>query len=113
MKGTHLGEFQEIVLLTILVLDDDAYGVTIKREINEKMKRNISRGALHTALSRLEDKGFINSEQGKSSPERGGLPKRYYSVTNKGIAALHEARELREQLWNQIPKIKLQLPYAG
>ena len=113
MKGTHLGEFQEIVLLTILVLDDDAYGVTIKREINEKVNRNISRGALHTALTRLEEKGFITSERGEGNPDRGGHPKRYYTVTNKGIEALREARELREQLWNQIPKLRLQQPYAG
>jgi DNA-binding PadR family transcriptional regulator len=113
MKGTHLGEFQEIVLLTILVLDDDAYGVTIRQEINQRVKRDISRGALHTALSRLEEKGFISSKQGEASPERGGLPRRYYTVTNKGVAALQEARELRDQLWSQIPKLKLQHPFAG
>lgn len=110
MKGTHLGEFQEIVLLTIMVLDDNAYGVTIKREINEKMDRSISRGALHTALTRLEDKGFISSERGETNPDRGGHPKRYYTVTNKGIEALREAKELREQLWNRIPQLRLQNP---
>lgn len=94
-------------MLTIMVLDDQAYGVSIKQEINEKMNRSISRGALHTALSRLEEKGFIQSRQGETSPERGGHPKRYYTVTNKGIEALQEARELREQLWAQIPKLKL------
>ncbi len=113
MKGTHLGEFQEIVLLTILVLDDDAYGVTIKREINQRVKRSISRGALHTALTRLEEKGFITSKQGETNPERGGRPKRYYTVSNRGIEALQEAKELRDQLWNQIPKLKLQQPYTG
>lgn len=113
MKGTHLGEFQEIVLLTILVLDDDAYGVTIKREINQRVKRSISRGALHTALTRLEEKGFISSKQGEANPERGGRPKRYYTVSNRGIEALQEAKELRDQLWSQIPKLKLQQPYTG
>ncbi|GAB5523327.1 MAG: hypothetical protein Roseis2KO_11990 [Roseivirga sp.] len=113
MKGTHLGEFQEIVLLTILVLDDDAYGVTIKREINQRVKRSISRGALHTALTRLEEKGFISSKQGEGNPERGGRPKRYYSVSNRGIEALKEAKALRDQLWSQIPKLKLQAPYTG
>ncbi len=113
MKGTHLGEFQEIVLLTILVLDDDAYGVTIKREINQRVKRSISRGALHTALTRLEEKGFISSKQGEANPERGGRPKRYYTVSNRGIEALQEAKELRDQLWSQIPKLKLQQPYIG
>ena len=108
MKGTHLGEFQEIVLLTIMVLDEQAYGVSIKQEINEKTNRNISRGALHTALSRLEEKGFIRSKQGEASPERGGHPRRFYNVTSKGIEALQEARALREQLWNKIPKLKWQ-----
>lgn len=113
MKGTHLGEFQEIVLLTILVLDDDAYGVTIKREINQRVKRSISRGALHTALTRLEEKGFITSKQGEGNPERGGRPKRYYTVSNRGIEALKEAKELRDQLWSQIPNLKLHPPYTS
>lgn len=108
MKGTHLGEFQEIVLLTILVLDDDAYGVSIKREINQKVKRSISRGALHTALTRLEEKGFISSQQGTGSPERGGHPKRYYTVSNRGMEALKEAKELRDELWSQVPEFRLQ-----
>ena len=107
MKGSHLGEFQEVVLLVILSLDDNAYGVTIKQEIAAKVNRSISRGALHTALTRLEEKGFITSEQGESNPDRGGRKKRYYSVTNKGIAALHDAKSIRDQLWNQIPRLKL------
>ena len=59
MKGTNLGEFQEIVMLSVVILNDNAYGVTIQEEINDRMKRIISRGALHTALTRLEEKGFI------------------------------------------------------
>lgn len=107
MKGTHLGEFQEVVLLIILSLDDNAYGVTIKQEIVEKVNRGISRGALHTALTRLEEKGFITSEQGEANEDRGGRRKRYYTVTNSGISALHGARAVREDLWSQIPKLKL------
>lgn len=113
MKGTHLGEFQEVVLLTILVLDDDAYGVTIKREINQHAKRSISRGALHTALTRLEEKGFITSKQGEGNPERGGRPKRYYLVSNRGMEALQEAKELRDELWSKISKLRVQQPYVG
>lgn len=112
MKGTHLGEFQEIVLLSILVLGDDAYGVTIKREVNKDGKRNISRGALHTALTRLEDKGLLRSSQGGSNQARGGRPKRHYEVTNMGKSALHEAKETRDQLWNKIPNIRLELQYG-
>ncbi|OEJ99543.1 PadR family transcriptional regulator [Roseivirga misakiensis] len=112
MKGSNLGEFQELALLTILVLGDEAYGVTIKREINKNVKRAISRGALHTALSRLEEKGYLKSKQGEASTERGGRPKRYYEVTNKGKSALHEAREVRDNLWNKIPSVRLELQYA-
>jgi len=112
MKGTHLGEFQEVALLTILVLGDDAYGVSIKKEINKNINRSISRGALHTALTRLEEKGLLKSRQGEANEERGGRPKRYYEVTNKGKQALHEAREMRDTLWDKIPSIRLELQYA-
>lgn len=112
MKGTHLGEFQEVVLLVILSLDDNAYGVTIKQEIMEKVNRGISRGALHTALSRLEEKGFISSEQGDANEDRGGRRKRYYTVTNHGIKALHGAKNLRDELWGQIPRLKLYPDYG-
>ncbi|WP_420387928.1 PadR family transcriptional regulator [Roseivirga sp.] len=112
MKGTNLGEFEELALLSILVLGDDAYGVTIKRQIIQEGNRNISRGALHTALSRLEDKGFLSSRPGEASEARGGRPKRYYEVTNKGKEALHEAKATRDRLWNQIPEVRLELQYA-
>jgi PadR family transcriptional regulator len=112
MKGTHLGEFQEIVLLTILVLDDNAYGVTIKREIKERVNRSISRGALHTALTRLEEKGFIKSWQGEANEERGGRKKRYYDVSNKGVSALQDAKAIRDQLWNEAPRLRVQHNYA-
>lgn len=113
MKGTHLGEFQEVVLLVILALDENAYGLTIKQEIKEKVNRDISRGALHTALTRLVEKGFITSEQGEANADRGGRRKRYYTVTNRGVSALHGAKELRDYLWGRIPRLKLQTGYDG
>ena len=105
MKGTNLGEFQELVMLSILILDKNAYGVTIQEEIDHRMKRNISRGALHTALTRLEEKGYISSDYGDPSPERGGRRKRYYEVTNKGLETLQEAKELRQNMWELIPQL--------
>ncbi len=108
MKGTYLGEFQEIVLLTILVLDENAYGITIQDEIGNRTGREVSRGALHTALTRLDEKGFISSEYGGATAERGGRRKRYYQVTNLGKNALEEAKSLRDDLWNAVPKISLQ-----
>lgn len=112
MKGTYLGEFQEIVLLAILILDDNAYGVSIQEEIKIELKRNISRGALHTALTRLEDKGFIKSEVGGATKERGGRSKRMYAVTNLGKEALKEARQLREQLWQKVPEWAVNISYS-
>jgi len=112
MKGTHLGEFQEVALLTILVLGNEAYGVSIKQEINKNVNRAISRGALHTALTRLEEKGYLTSRQGEANAERGGRPKRYYEVTNKGKSVLTEAKETRDQLWSKIPSVRLEIQYA-
>ena len=109
MKGTYLGEFQEIVLLTILILEDNAYGVTIQEEINKRIKRNVSRGALHTALTRLAEKGFIRSKLGEASAVRGGRRKRFYTVTHKGKVALHEAKSMRDQLWQAIPNFSLKI----
>ncbi len=105
MKGTHLGEFQEIVMLSILILEKNAYGVTIQEEIDHRMKRSISRGALHTALTRLEEKGFIQSDYGAPTSERGGRRKRFYEVTNSGLETLREAKALREGMWGLIPKL--------
>ena len=103
MKGTYLGEFQELVLLTILVLNDNAYGVAIQDELRSRTGRSISRGALHTALTRLDEKGFIDSMYGGATAERGGRRKRFYQVTNLGKKALEEAKMTREDLWKSIP----------
>ena len=107
MKGSNLGEFQEIVLLSILILDEEAYGLKIQKELSERLKRKLSRGALHTALSRLEEKGFISSQTGGATAERGGRRKRYYSLTNTGKNALQQAKELREEMWSQVPNFSL------
>lgn len=107
MKGTYLGEFQELVLLTILVLGENAYGVTIQDELGVRTGRKISRGALHTALTRLDEKGFIQSEYGGATAERGGRRKRFYQVTNLGTKALEESKNLRDELWSEVPAIAL------
>ena len=107
MKGTNLGEFQEIVLLSILILDDQAYGLKIQKEISLRMNRPLSRGALHAALSRLGEKGYIVSEFGGATAERGGRRKRFYSLTNSGKEALQQAKDLREEMWSLVPKFSL------
>lgn len=109
MQGTYLGEFQEIVLLAILVLDDNAYGVSIQKELKKRLNRDCSRGALHTALTRLQEKGFITSEMGGASAIRGGRRKRFYTVTNTGKVRLKEAKDMRDQMWQAIPNFSLKI----
>lgn len=109
MKETSLGEFQEIVLLTILILDESAYGVSIQQEIATRLKKEVSRGSLHTALTRLEEKGFLQSEFGGASAKRGGRRKRFYTVTNTGKSALKTAKDIRDQLWSAVPGFSLKI----
>ncbi len=107
MKKYQLGEFEEIVILTIAVLYKDAYGVSIKNEIESRLSRNVSMGALHTALVRLEDKGYIKSFDGESTQERAGRPKKYFQITALGTKAMEHSKDTRNQLWEAIPKVAL------
>lgn len=102
MKGSYLGEFQELVMLAILSLEEEAYGVAIQKAIKDVAKRNITRGALHSALSRLEEKGFLTSHFGEATAERGGRRKRIFSVTAEGHAAIREAEYVRQQFTRAI-----------
>ena len=104
MKGTQLGEFEEIVLLTIAALYDDAYSVAVLEEIERRMERPMSIGAVHRAMQRLEEKGLVKSRFGEATAERGGRRKRLFTVTPAGERSLIEARDLRNSLWNAIPK---------
>lgn len=105
MKKYYLGEFEEIVLLTIAILHRDAYGVAIKNEIESQLSRDVSLGALHTALLRLEDKGYVRSVAGDTTEERAGRPRRYFEITAMGKKAITYARATREKLWGAIPKV--------
>lgn len=108
MKGTYLGEFEEIVLLTIAILYGEAYGVAIKKQLEKETGRKISIGAVHAACNRLQDKGFLVSEFGEKSEKRGGKRKKCYIVTKQGQKAIEAARDLRVRLWSQIPKAAFQ-----
>jgi PadR family transcriptional regulator PadR len=99
MKG-YLGEFEELVLLTIASLADQAYGVAIKEDIETRSKRTISLGALHSTITRLEEKGLVKSWLGEPTQERGGRRKRFFEVTHQGKVTLHRVKELRDDLWN-------------
>lgn len=107
MRGTNLGEFEEVVLLSIAILADDAYGNSIKNEIKKRLGRNPSIGALHASLGRLEEKGFVESKEGETTPERGGRRKRYYKVTKTGVKAMQQVKELRDSMWKSVPEVIL------
>lgn len=83
-----LGEFEHIVLLALLRLDQQAYGVTVRREIQQRIKREVSIGAVYATLDRLASKGYVKSHLGDPTPERGGRSKRFFRVTAKGLAAV-------------------------
>ncbi|WP_456458002.1 PadR family transcriptional regulator [Reichenbachiella sp.] len=109
MKEYQLGEFEEIVMLTVGVLYDEAYGVALKNEIEERGQRSVSIGALQSTLRRLEKKGFLDSRLGEPDKERGGKPKRFFRITAYGKKALTHSKEIRSELWDSIPKIALDL----
>ncbi len=109
MKKYQLGEFEEIVLLATAILHRSAYGVSIKDEIETQLGREVSFGALHTALLRLEKKGYVRSSSGEATEERAGRPRKYYDITAMGKKAIAYARESREKMWKAIPKVVLKL----
>jgi DNA-binding PadR family transcriptional regulator len=109
MKKYYLGEFEEIVLLAIAILNKEAYGVSVKDEIETRLKRDVSMGAMHTALMRLEDKGYIKSHNGEATEERAGRPRKYFEITALGKKAIAYSRSSREKMWEAIPKIVWEL----
>ena len=113
MKKYHLGEFEELVMLAIGILNNEAYSVSIKDELEARLSRTVSMGALHTALKRMEDKGFLKSFPGDATEERAGRPKRYYAITAYGKKAMEYTRTTREELWQAIPKVALNVKFAG
>ena len=112
MGKYQIGEFEEIVLLTVGVLYGEAYGVSIKQSIEEKLMRKVSVGALQSALKRLEEKGYLTSKAGEASSDWGGRPKRYFLLTAAGTEAIEHARQIRNRLYDEIPKIALDLKLA-
>jgi PadR family transcriptional regulator PadR len=111
MKGNYLGELEELVLLTVGVLYPEAYGVGVMDELENQTGRSLNISAVHAVLTRLEEKGYVKSKMGDPSQERGGRRKRIFLLTAAGKRALEEANEMRNQLFNQIPKIALQFSY--
>jgi PadR family transcriptional regulator PadR len=101
----HLGNFEEVILLMTGILGAEAYAFKIAEEVEVQTGRSVSIGAVHSTLSRLEDKGYLTSQFGKPSLERGGRRKRIYTVTAIGRKALEASRELKQSLWDRYPDI--------
>lgn len=98
-KGEYLGEFEQIVLLALSRLGRDAYGMTVRREIESTTDRRVSIGAVYATLERLETKGYVGSSLSSPTPERGGRAKRLYELTPEGALALKRSKQLLEKLW--------------
>ena len=109
MRRTYLGEFEEVVLLMVAILDGDGYGVTVSQALEEHTGRIVTFGTVHNTLIRLEEKGFVQSELGGATAERGGRRKRLFRVTALGSRALQEIQQLRQELWQLLPPHSLRL----
>ena len=108
MKGTNLGEFEELVMLTIASLDNKAYSVAICDEIEKNTGRKVKLGMVHASLNRLEKKGYVHSHLGEATKMRGGRRKRLFNVTQIGVRILHQAKEQRNRMWDLIPDFVLE-----
>jgi PadR family transcriptional regulator PadR len=106
MPDVYLGELEQIVLLAVLRLGDAAYGVPILEQIERQTGRTLARGALYTALDRLEAKGCLRSRLGESLPERGGRARRYFTVTPTALRALKASRLTLLRLWDGLEQIR-------
>jgi PadR family transcriptional regulator PadR len=111
MRRSDLGEFEEVVLLAVAVLTPEAYSVVVAEELEQQTGKTVTTGAVHAALQRLENKGLVTSRMGEATSERGGRRKRIFTVTASGSRVLHEARNVRNNLWSRIaphslPKVR-------
>lgn len=109
MKKTKLGEFEELVLLTVIVLQEEAYGIAIKKELESRLNTSVSVGSVQSALKRMEEKGYLSSVFGEATKKRGGKRKRIYSITPVALRVLSELRDIRANLWQSIPATLLKL----
>lgn len=108
MSRYTLGELEELLLLLVSALEEEAYGVNIRKEMARQSGRNLTLSTIHITLHRLEGKGFLKSKMGEASPVRGGKRKRIFRITAYGLRMLAETRELREKLWTAMPQVATQ-----
>lgn len=108
MKGMHLGELEELILLMVGILHPEAYGVSVMDELEKQTERKLNISAVHSVLIRLEEKGLVRSKMSKPTETRGGRSKRIFIITAAGKRSLEDANEMRTQLFNQVSRIALQ-----
>ncbi|HEY4765486.1 MAG TPA: helix-turn-helix transcriptional regulator [Candidatus Sulfotelmatobacter sp.] len=102
----YLGEFEHIIVLALLRLEDRAYGVTVRQEIEFRIKREVSIGAVYATLDRLETKGYVKSHRGDPTPERGGRSKRFFRVTAKGVTAVNRTQRALQTMTKGLELIR-------
>jgi PadR family transcriptional regulator, regulatory protein PadR len=107
MNKEYLGEFEELVLTMVGILQEEAYGNAIVNEIKDRVGRTCNLSAVHVTLYRLEDKGYVKSNMGGATNARGGRRKRIFTITNAGLAMLRAMKEQQMQLWKLIPQLKI------
>src|SRR4051812_26141952 len=105
-KREQLGNFELMVMLVLMRLGDDAYGVPIAEELEKRTGRDVATGSVYAALERLEDKGFVTSEMGEATPERGGRAKKYFHVTARGLKEVRETQRSLVKLWQGLPELQ-------
>src|SRR4051812_26948779 len=106
MPRQHLNDFELMILLAILRIGENAYGLPIAEEIQKIAERVVLLGAIYVALERLEERGLLTSSYGDPTPERGGRAKRFFKVTAKGLKAVNDAKRALTALWSGIPELK-------
>jgi PadR family transcriptional regulator PadR len=102
----YLGELELMILLAVLHLGDQAYGVPISRELERHRGRDVSLGSVYAALDRMQSKGLVASTLGDPTPERGGKAKRYFRITREGLRQVHETRRVLTTLWQGLPELR-------
>lgn len=105
-KGEYLGNFDLMLLLALLRLGEDAYGVTIAQELEKQTGREVVVASVYATLDRLQERGLVTSSMGESTPERGGRAKRYFRITRAGIREVRDAQRSLVNLWKDLPQLK-------
>jgi PadR family transcriptional regulator PadR len=113
MKGDYLGAFEELVLLAVAGVGEEAYGITVQERVARDAGRTVSLGAVYAALDRLEAKKYVASWLGDSGPYRGGRRKRLFSITAAGQAALRDMRRIRDRMWRAVEAPRLRQGSGG